>query len=86
MLMFWFSARFHSNLKGVIGVHSYNITRNLIFIMVDLSSTSSWDIYLFIYFFVFYGFFVFHVADLPHSPWVVYYHLLLRRETRNIIM
>ena len=23
-----------------------------------------------------------HIADLPHSPGVVYYHLLLRRETR----
>ena len=22
------------------------------------------------------------IAVLPHSPWVVYYHLLLRRETR----
>ena len=28
------------------------------------------------------SFFVFHIADLPHSPGVVYYHLLLRRETR----
>ena len=28
------------------------------------------------------SFFVFRIADLPHSPGVVYYHLLLRRETR----
>ena len=37
------------------------------------------------YFFVvvcFTSFFVFCIADLPHSPGVVYYHLLLRRETR----
>ena len=34
-------------------------------------------------FFVFFtSFFVFRIADLPHSPRVVYYHLLLRRETR----
>ena len=38
-------------------------------------------------FFVFFGlcftsFFVFRIAVLPHSPRVVYYHLLLRRETR----
>ena len=29
------------------------------------------------------SFFVFRIADLPHSPGVVYYHLLLRRETRT---
>ena len=28
------------------------------------------------------SFFVFSIAVLPHSPGVVYYHLLLRRETR----
>ena len=28
------------------------------------------------------SFFVFRIADLPHSPGVVYYHLLLRRENR----
>ena len=28
------------------------------------------------------SFFVFRIAVLPHSPRVVYYHLLLRRETR----
>ena len=28
------------------------------------------------------SFFVFRIADLPHSPGVVYCHLLLRRETR----
>ena len=28
------------------------------------------------------GYFVFSIAVLPHSPGVVYYHLLLRRETR----
>ena len=27
-------------------------------------------------------YFVFRIAVLPHSPGVVYYHLLLRRETR----
>ena len=28
------------------------------------------------------SYFMFSVAVLPHSPGVVYYHLLLRRETR----
>ena len=28
------------------------------------------------------SYFVFSIAVLPHSPGVVYYHLLLRRETR----
>ena len=28
------------------------------------------------------SYFVFSIAVLPHSPWVVYYHLLLRREPR----
>ena len=31
---------------------------------------------------MFYSYFVFSIAVLPHSPGVVYYHLLLRRETR----
>ena len=30
----------------------------------------------------FISYFVFSIAVLPHSPGVVYYHLLLRRETR----
>ena len=29
------------------------------------------------------SYFVFSIAVLPHSPGVVYYHLLLRRETRT---
>ena len=40
---------------------------------------------LYIYFFLlvcFTSYFVFSIAVLPHSPGVVYYHLLLRRETR----
>ena len=28
------------------------------------------------------GYFVLNIAVLPHSPGVVYYHLLLRQETR----
>ena len=28
------------------------------------------------------SYFVFSIAALPHSPGVVYYHLLLRRQTR----
>ena len=36
----------------------------------------------FFFFVCFISFFVFRIADLPHSPGVVYYHLLLRRETR----
>ena len=38
----------------------------------------------FVVFFVvcFTSYFVFSIAVLPHSPGVVYYHLLLRRETR----
>ena len=38
-----------------------------------------------IYFFLlvcFTSYFVFSIAVLPHSPGVVYYHLLLRRDTR----
>ena len=39
----------------------------------------------FIFFFLivcFTSYFVFSIAVLPHSPGVVYYHLLLRQETR----
>ena len=39
--------------------------------------------YYFFFFIVFFtSYFVFSIAVLPHSPGVVYYHLLLRRETR----
>ena len=44
--------------------------------------------YLFFFFFFFFlivcftSYFVFSITVLPHSPGVVYYHLLLRRETR----
>ena len=43
---------------------------------------------LFFFFFFFFlivcftSYFVFSIAVLPHNPGVVYYHLLLRRETR----
>ena len=50
---------------------------SLIFIFASLGSMS------FLVFLVcFNSFFVFCIADLPHSPGVVYHHLLLRRETR----
>ena len=41
-------------------------------------------IFLFFLFLIvcFTSYFVFSIAVLPHSPGVVYYHLLLRRETR----
>ena len=41
-------------------------------------------IYIYIYFLIvcFTSYFVFRIAVLPHSPGVVYYNLLLRRETR----
>ena len=39
-------------------------------------------IQVFFFFVCFTSFFVFRIADLPHSPGVLYYHLLLRRETR----
>ena len=38
--------------------------------------------FLFFLFVCFTSYFVFSIAVLPHSPGVVYYHLLLRRETR----
>ena len=38
--------------------------------------------YQFLFLVCFTSFFVFCIADLPHSPGVVYNHLLLRRETR----
>ena len=40
--------------------------------------------FLFVCFLIvcFTSYFVFSIAVLPHSPGVVYYHLLLRRETR----
>ena len=39
--------------------------------------------FLFVFLIVcFTSYFVFSIAVLPHSPGVVYYHLLLRRETR----
>ena len=53
------------------------------------SGTFGIDHYFFFFFFFFYkilcftSYFVFSIAVLPHSPGVVYYHLLLRRETRN---
>ena len=40
------------------------------------------DMQLFFFFVCFTSYFVFSIAVLPHSPGVVYYHLLLRRETR----
>ena len=36
----------------------------------------------FIFILCFTSYFVFRIAVLPHIPGVVYYHLLLRRETR----
>ena len=45
----------------------------------------SFYIYIYIFFFLFVYFtryLVFRIAVLPHRPGVVYYHLLLRRETR----
>ena len=40
-------------------------------------------IIIFFFFIVcFTSYFMFSIAVLPHSPGVVYYHLLLRRETR----
>ena len=42
-------------------------------------------LYIYIYFFLivcFTSYFVSSIAVLPHSPGVVYYHLLLRRESR----
>ena len=52
-----------------------------------------WGLKVVLFFFLFFFFsfflivcfssyFVFSIAVLPHSPGVVYYHLLLRRETR----
>ena len=44
------------------------------------------DIEDFFFFFLivcFTSYFVFNIAVLPHSPGVVYHHLLLRRETRT---
>ena len=38
--------------------------------------------FLFFLIVCFTSYFVFSIAVLPHSPGVVYYHLLLRRETR----
>ena len=38
--------------------------------------------FFFFLFVCFTSYFVFSIAVLPHSPGVVYYHLLLRRETR----
>ena len=41
------------------------------------------DFFFYFFFYIcFTSFFVFRIADLPHRPGVVYYHLLLRRETR----
>ena len=43
------------------------------------------DVFVFFVFFLvvcFTRYLVFHIAVLPHRPGVVYYHLLLRRETR----
>ena len=44
-----------------------------------------WSVFLFFAFelYVLTSYFVFSIAVLPHSPGVVYYHLLLRRETRS---
>ena len=36
----------------------------------------------FLFLVCFTSYFVFYIAVLPHSPGVVYYHLLLRRDTR----
>ena len=41
-----------------------------------------WIFFLFFFICMFYQVLVFRIAVLPHRPGVVYYHLLLRRETR----
>ena len=46
-----------------------------------LNTMSSWFFWFFLIV-CFTSYFVFSIAVLPHSPGVVYYHLLLRRETR----
>ena len=49
------------------------------------NSISQFPPFLFILFFLivcFTSYFVFNIAVLPHSPGVVYHHLLLRQETR----
>ena len=42
----------------------------------------TYHIYIFFFIVCFTSYFVFHTAVLPHSPGVVYYHLVFRRETR----
>ena len=50
-----------------------------IFLMDQRPRTESYILSLIV---CFTSYFVFSIAVLPHSPGVVYYHLLLRRETR----
>ena len=52
----------------------------------EYGGSSQWILMcpFFFFFFIvcFTSYFVFSIAVLPHSPGVVYYHLLLRREAR----
>ena len=51
-------------------------------VLVYLFATSHNRSNILFFLICFTSYFVFSIAVLPHSPGVVYYHLLLRRETR----
>ena len=54
------------------------------FAQCTISAFALWVTQFFLFFLIvcLTSYFVFRIAVLPHSPGVVYYHLLLRRETR----
>ena len=56
-------------------INCYSIGRPKLYAIMRL-------VFVVVFLYVLPVFFVFRIAVLPHSPGVVYYHLLLRRETR----
>ena len=60
-------------------IHQLPIIKSLKDVKHSLSMLPSIFFFLIV---CFTSYFVFSIAVLPHSPGVVYYHLLLRRETR----
>ena len=78
---------FHNIFTGFIISFNFNgpACKHLVFVLPTPYSITNYHNYIPIdpiFFVCLTSFFVFRIADLPHSPGVVHYHLLLRRETR----
>ena len=74
-----------------VAVHNANLNAHMVkmlqvnfFILLDCAHSARTLSHNFFVFLIvcFTSYYVFRIAVLPHSPGVVYYHLLLRQETR----